>query len=85
MLIPELIEKAFDYRGDVTLDLNTGKSVEGYIFTRDNKKQTLSLFPKGIPTPKNFIYSQIKDIRFTGEDTAAGKSWAEWKAKHGKK
>lgn len=27
-------------------------------------------------------FTQLVDIRLTGEDTAAGKSWEDWKAKH---
>ena len=81
MSIETLIEKAFDYRGDVTFDLKDGKSVEGYIFNRDPQKQILQAFLKGESAPRQFSYSEISDIRFTGENTAAGKSWEEWKKK----
>ena len=30
------LEKAFDYRGDVTITLKNGTQVEGYIFDRQN-------------------------------------------------
>src|ERR1700723_2739468 len=44
-------EKAFDYRGDVTLTLKDGSKVEGYIFDRRSNGKTLAdcvvrLFPK---------------------------------------
>ena len=83
--IEQLINKAFDYRGDVTLELKDGRTVEGYIFNRDSQKATLQLFLKNETTPKQFAYSEITNVLFTGEDTAAGKSWEDWKAKHGKK
>ncbi|MDO8528140.1 MAG: hypothetical protein Q7T03_10715 [Deltaproteobacteria bacterium] len=82
--LEQLIDKAFDYRGDVTLDLKSGQHIEGYIFNRDHAKQTLTLFIKGESTPKPLAYTEITDIRFTGENTAAGKSWEDWKTKHGK-
>ena len=33
---PTRIEEAFDYRGDMTVELNNGERVEGYIFDRDS-------------------------------------------------
>ncbi|MGH7426136.1 MAG: hypothetical protein ACREJP_08205, partial [Candidatus Methylomirabilales bacterium] len=32
--LQEVIEAAFDYRGDVTLTLRDGTRIEGYIFNR---------------------------------------------------
>lgn len=84
MPLQTLIDKAFDYRGDVTLELRDGCKIEGYIFNRDHQKALFDFFPKNEPAPKQFSYSDIADILFTGEDTAAGKSWEEWKTKHGK-
>src|SRR6266700_1762221 len=40
--IREALEKAFDYRGDVTLTLKTSEKVEGYIFDRKNDGATLA-------------------------------------------
>ncbi len=85
MSLETLIDKAFDYRGDVTVQLKDGSAVEGYIFNRDHQKGTLQLFLKNESTPNRFSYSEITNILFTGEDTAAGKSWTEWKEKHVKK
>ena len=44
-------EKAFDYRGDITLTKKDGSKIEGYIFDRNSKGPTLAdcyvrLFPK---------------------------------------
>jgi len=49
------LEKAFDYRGDVSVTLKTGEKMEGYIFDR-RTGQSLSdsvvrLYPKSSPTP----------------------------------
>ena len=81
MTIPKNLEKAFDYRGDVTIDLNDGDRLEGYIFNRDDLQQTVQIFLKDQPAPKSIPYADIREIRFTGENTAAGKSWEAWKAK----
>ena len=35
------IEKAFDYRGDLTLTLKDGRTVEGYVFDRKIKGPAL--------------------------------------------
>ena len=81
----QLIDQAFNYRGDVTIDLKDGSAVEGYIFNRDHQKEFIQVFIGSDPAPKQLSYSEIATIRLTGADPAAGKSWEEWKAKHGKK
>jgi len=81
------IEKAFDYRGDITLQLKNKTSVVGYVFNREHKgskrcaEPFLEIMP-GTTTEKVLVkYSEISSIEFTGEDTAAGKSWDDWMAK----
>jgi hypothetical protein len=78
--VSEAIELAFDYRGDVTLELKSGVRMEGYVFNRDAKAPlpSLDLFPKGAPGVQHVLYSDIVSIAFTGEDTASGKSWEAW-------
>ena len=70
----EGLEKAFDYRGDVTITRKDGSTVEGYIFDR-RAAATLSqslirLFPKGEPVKISIPYSEIASLAFTGRDTA---------------
>lgn len=83
----ELIEKAFDYRGDVTVRLKDGGSVIGYIFNREynGTKRCSEPYIEIIPSTsadKHLIkQADIVSIEFTGEDAAAGKSWEEWIAK----
>ncbi|HEY9125829.1 MAG TPA: hypothetical protein VIM62_01815 [Acidobacteriaceae bacterium] len=78
----EAIDKAFDYRGDVTLTLPNGP-LECYIFNRDasEKPPRLEVFVKGQEAPLVIPYSDVQAIAFTGRDTADGKSWAAWVAK----
>lgn len=85
----EGLEKAFDYRGDVTIQLKNGTEVEGYIFDRRTGKtladSCIRLFPKNNPNKLSVPYSDIAGLAFTGRDTAAGKSWEAWLKKYWKK
>ena len=76
----EAVELAFDYRGDVTLELTSKEKIEGYIFNRyiSASPPFLQLFPKGQPGERKIPYADIVSIAFTGEDTASGKSWEAW-------
>jgi transcriptional antiterminator Rof (Rho-off) len=79
----DLIEAAFDYRGDVTLELKDGVRIEGYVFSRDARAgdPVLRMFPKDEPDTQVIRYGDIAAITFTGEDTAFGKSWEAWTTK----
>jgi len=81
--VAEAVELAFDYRGDVTLSLQSGESLCGYVFNRrlDGSESTLDLFPTENPNAVVVRYGDIAAIAFTGEDTASGKSWESWMAK----
>ena len=85
----EALEKAFDYRGDVTIHLKDGDPVEGYIFDRRTvatlADSYVRLFPKGNPAKCTISYSKISGLAFTGRDTAAGKSWEAWLKKYWEK
>ncbi len=86
----EGLEKAFDYRGDVTITRRDGSVVEGYIFDRRTaptlEASVIRLFPRGSGEKLSIPYSTIRTLAFTGRDTAAGKSWEAWmKQYHAKK
>ena len=85
----EGMEKAFDYRGDVTITRKDKSTVEGYIFDRrvgaTLNDSVIRLFPKGDPTKISIPYSDIATLSFTGRDTAAGKSWEAWLKKYWEK
>ena len=83
-------EKAFDYRGDLTLTLKNGEKIEGYIFDRRNDAPSLAecyvrLIPKNRLDKVRISYSNIAALAFTGKDTAAGKSFAAWVKKYNEK
>jgi hypothetical protein len=83
------LEKAFDYRGDVTLTLKDGCQVEGYIFDRVTGPSLATSFVRVLPKDSNqrlkVCYSDISALAFTGRDAAAGKSWEAWTRKYWEK
>ena len=74
------IDLAFDYRGDVTLELKTGSMIEGYLFSRilDHPEPFVEVYLKGQLEKCLIKYAEIAAIIFSGDDTALGKSWEAW-------
>jgi hypothetical protein len=88
--IREALEKAFDYRGDLTITLKSGENIEGYIFDRRSESAALAecmirVIPKNRREKIKIAYSEIAALAFTGKDTAAGKSFAAWVKKYNEK
>ncbi len=85
----EGLEKAFDYRGDVTITTKDGRKIEGYIFDRRAGKTLTDSFVRVFPRDRDekiaLAYSEIADLAFTGRDPAAGKSWEAWVKKYREK
>jgi hypothetical protein len=83
------LEKAFDYRGDVTLTLKDNSKVEGYVFDRVAGNSLANSFVRVMPKQANqklkIAYADIAALAFTGKDTAAGKSWEAWVRKYWQK
>jgi len=83
------LEKAFDFRGDVTITKKDGSKIEGYIFDRRTGKtlndSSVRLFPKDKEEKLTISYAEIAGLAFTGRDTAAGKSWETWVRKYQEK
>jgi len=83
------LEKAFDYRGDVTITRKDGSKVEGYIFDRRTGKSladsVVRLYPKDSSQKLAIAYSDIAALAFSGRDTAAGKSFEAWIRKYWQK
>lgn len=79
----EGIDKAFDYRGDVTLTLTNGQTIEGFMSNREPKAAPprVQFFVKGEDKPQVIPYADITAIAFTGKDPADGKSWDAWVSK----
>jgi hypothetical protein len=84
----EALERAFDYRGDVTLTLKSGErgeaseKIEAFIFNRTTGSTLadsfVHYFTPSAPEKRKVSYAQIARIEFTGKDRAAGKHWEDW-------
>ena len=85
----DALEKAFDYRGDVTITRKDGSHVEGYIFDRRNgatlSESVVRLIPQNSQQKISIAYSDVAALTFSGRDTAAGRSWEAWVRKYWEK
>ena len=83
------LEKAFDYRGDVTISRKDGSKIEGYLFDRrigpGLENSVVRLILANSNERPSIPYSEIAAIAFTGRDTAAGKSYEAWVKKYWEK
>ena len=83
------LEKAFDYRGDITITRKDGSRIEGYLFDRRSattlKESVVRLYPRDSNEKVSVSYSDIAALAFTGRDTAAGRSWEAWMKKYAEK
>jgi hypothetical protein len=76
------LEKALDYRGDVTLTLKSGERVEAYIFNRQTGSTLVDswvhYFAPTATEKRKVSYAEIARLEFSGKDRAAGKHWEDW-------
>jgi hypothetical protein len=87
--IRAVIEKAFDYRGDVTITRKDGTQVTGYLFDRRvgpalTNSYIRLMLEKSTERP-SIAYSDVAGLAFSGRDTAAGKSYEAWVKKYWEK
>lgn len=87
--IQAALEKAFDYRGDVTVTLKDGRVIQGYVFDRRTGPTLAQSAVRIIPANERVRiavpYSEIAALAFTGRDNAAGKSFEAWVRKYWEK
>jgi hypothetical protein len=78
--LERIIDYAFDYRGDVTVVMKDGSQHAGYVFNRDRdlSEPFLQMIESATSARVRLGYADIRTIRFTGRDMAAGKSYAAW-------
>jgi len=83
--VRQALEKAFDYRGDVTLTLKSGERIEAYIFNRlpgaTLAESYVQYFTPSAQEKRKVSYAQIARLEF-GKDRAAGKHWEDWVKKY---
>jgi Zn/Cd-binding protein ZinT len=80
--VRQALEKAFDYRGYVTITTKAGEKIEAYIFNR-HTGTTLSdsyvqYFAPNVAAKQKLSYAEIARLEFSGKDRAAGKHWEDW-------
>ena len=76
------LEKAFDYRGDVSITLKSGEKIEAYIFNRHTGSSLadswVQYFASNATDKRKASYADIARLEFSGKDRAAGKHWEDW-------
>lgn len=82
----QAMEKAFNYRGDVTLTLKDGQRIEAFIFNRQGgttlADSYVQYFTPSAPEKRRVSYAEIARIEFSGKDCAAGRQWEDWVKKY---
>lgn len=82
-VLRQAVELAFDYRGDITVELADGAALVGYLSNRDLDATDpfIEIYPATGDAPLRIGARRIAAIEFSGVDTAAGKSWEAWLAR----
>ena len=84
--VREALEKAFDYRGDISITRKDGTQIVGYLFDRRQGASLADSFvriiPSNAPAKVSVAYSDIAALAFSGRDTAAGKTFEAWVKKY---
>jgi len=85
----QALEKAFDYRGDVTVTLKSGERIEAFIFNRRSGATLIDSYVQyytpTAPEKRKLTYAEIARLEFTGKDRAEGKHWEDWVKKYNEK
>ncbi|MFI5363227.1 MAG: hypothetical protein ACHQ49_14770 [Elusimicrobiota bacterium] len=72
--VAEQIEAAYDYRGHVTLTLNDGATVEGFLFNREaaplKGEPYVEMMRKDTDERVRFAAKDVKSVAITGKDFA---------------
>jgi len=83
------LEKAFSYRGDITLTLKNGERIEAFVFDRRSgatlAESYVHYFSPKSPEKRKLSYAEIARLEFSGKDRAAGKHWEDWVKKYNEK
>ena len=85
----QALEKAFDYRGDVTLTLKSGERIEAFVFNRHSgatlSESYVQYFTPAAPEKRKVSYAEFARLEFSGKDRAEGKHWEDWVKKYNEK
>ena len=82
------LEMTRDYRGDTTLHLKDGETVNGFVFDVAGERPEELALRLDLPKEqgrRTIKASEISHVEFDGRDPAAGKSWENWVRKYAEK
>ncbi len=78
----QALEKAFNYRGDITITLKSGERIDAYIFNRHTgaalADSWVQYFAPNSSEKRKLSYADVARLEFSGKDRAAGKHWEDW-------
>ena len=85
--LQEIVEIAFDYRGDVTILLRDEDDLVGYLANRSICRQVpaeswIEVFPATGGPRRRISLVAIRGLILSGKDVASGKSWENWLKKY---
>lgn len=85
--LQEIVEIAFDYRGDVTILLRDEDDLVGYLANRSICRQVpaeswIEVFPAAGGPRRRISLVAIRGLILSGKDVASGKSWENWLKKY---
>jgi len=87
--LTDALDKAFDYRGDVTVTLKDGRVIAGYLFDRRTGQGLDDSYARIMPADgganAEVPYADIARLQFADRDPASGKSWETWVRKYAEK
>jgi hopanoid biosynthesis associated radical SAM protein HpnH len=73
---PQALRVAFEYRGDVTLILDDGSEVEGYLANLGERE--LQLWKRGSTATRRIPRDGVRRVVLSGRDTASGQGFETW-------
>jgi hypothetical protein len=77
---PEALSLAFEFRGNVTLVLKDGSTLEGYVASVGDRD--LRLWLTASTETRRIPLDAVGGVIATGRDRASGKSWKTWRRRH---
>ena len=85
--LEDVVEAAFDYRGDVTIFPRDGEALVGYLANRSisgtaGVESWIEVFPSAGGPSRRIPLKSIRGLSFSGKDVASGKSWETWLEKY---
>lgn len=85
--LEDVVEAAFDYRGDVTILPRDGETLVGYLANRSiagaaGGESWIEVFPSAGGPSRRIPLESIRGLSLSGKNVASGKSWETWLEKY---